>query len=127
MRYVLIGLLVAPFAWLLQMMLAEALAAQTCYPYNHLLGAPLVPWMRPAIIALGTLCLVAGAIGTWVAWSNLRRVAPLKLGALSGQRRTRAELDWFLTHVAVMTSMLFLFALVTTDVAVAIVSPCRWW
>ncbi|NUX52916.1 hypothetical protein [Paraburkholderia youngii] len=127
MRYVLIGLLAAPFAWLLQMMLAETLAAQACYPHDHPLGAPLVSWMRPAIVALGTVCLVAGAFGTWVAWRNLRRVAPLKLGGLNGERRTRAELDWFLTHVAVMTSMLFLFALIATDVAVAIVSPCRWW
>jgi hypothetical protein len=127
MPYVLIGLLAAPFAWLLQMMLAEAFAAQACYPHDHPLGAPLVPWMRAALVALGTLCLVAGAFGTWVAWRNLRRVAPLKLGALSGERRTRAELDWFLAHVAVMCSALFLFALIATDVAVAIVSPCRWW
>lgn len=127
MAYVLIGLLAAPFAWLLQMMLAETLAAQACYPHDHPLGAPIVPWMRPALVALGTLCLVAGAFGTWIAWRNLRRVAPLKLGALSGERRTRAELDWFLTHVAAMCSTLFLFALIATDVAVAIVSPCRWW
>jgi hypothetical protein len=127
MADVLIGLLAAPFAWLLQMMLAETLAAQACYPHDHPLGAPLVPWMRPALVALGTLCLVAGTFGTWVAWRNLRRVAPLNLGALSGERRKRAELDWFLTHVAVMCSTLFLFALIATDVAVAIVSPCRWW
>jgi hypothetical protein len=127
MPYVLIGLLAAPFAWLLQMMLAETLAAQACYPHDHPLGAPLVPWMHAALVALGMLCLVAGAFGTWVAWRNLRRVAPLKLGALSGERRTRAELDWFLAHVAVMCSALFLFALIATDVAVAIVSPCRWW
>ncbi|MBC8746150.1 hypothetical protein OKW43_000620 [Paraburkholderia sp. WC7.3g] len=127
MPYVLIGLLAAPFAWLLQTLVAETLAAQACYPYNHPLGAPLVPWMRAAMVALGTLCLVAGVFGTWVAWRNLRRVAPLKLGTLNGERRTRAELDWFLTHVAVMCSALFLFALIATDVAVAIVSPCRWW
>ncbi|MFT4067035.1 hypothetical protein [Paraburkholderia sp.] len=127
MRYVLTGLLTAPCAWLLQMMVTETLAAQTCYPYNHPLGMPLVPWMRPALVAISALCLVAGAFGTWVAWRNLRRIAPMKWGAWSGARRTRAELDWFLTHVAAMCSTLFLFALISTDVAVAIVSPCRWW
>ena len=127
MPYVLIGLLAAPLAWLLQVMLGETLAAQACYPYNHPLAAPLVSWLRPAIVALGTLCLIAGAYGTWVAWRNLRRVAPLKLAGLNGERRTRAELDWFLTHVAIMCSSLFLFALIATDVAVAIVTPCRWW
>ncbi|APA87589.1 hypothetical protein BJG93_19130 [Paraburkholderia sprentiae WSM5005] len=127
MPYVLIGLFAAPFAWMLQMMFAETLAAQACYPYNHPLGAPLVPWMRPAIVALGALCLIAGAFGTWLAWRNLRRVGPLQLGALNRERRTRAELDWFLTRVAVMCSALFLFALIATDIAIAIVSPCRWW
>jgi hypothetical protein len=127
MPCVLTGLLAAPLAWLLQMMLAEALAAEACYPHDHSLGAPFVPWLRPALVALGSLCLLAGAFGTWIAWRNLRRLAPLQFGVLNGERRTRAELDWFLTHVAAMCSTLFLFALIATDVAVAIVSPCRWW
>ncbi|MCC8396166.1 hypothetical protein LJ656_26615 [Paraburkholderia sp. MMS20-SJTR3] len=126
-RYVLIALLAAPFAWLVQMMIAETVAAQTCYPYNHPLGTPIVWWMHPLLIGVSVLCLLAGAFGSWVAVRNLRRIAPLKRGALFGERRTRAELDGFLVHVAAMSSGLFLFALIATDIAVALVSPCRWW
>ena len=127
MPYVLAGLIAAPFAWLVQMTFAETFAAQACYPHDHPLGSPMVPWMRAALVALGALCLAAGAFGAWLAWRNHRRVTPLKLGGLSGERRKRAELDWFFTRVALMSSIMFVFALIATDVALAIVSPCRWW
>jgi len=127
MRYLLIGLLVAPFAWLLQTLIAETLAAQACYPFNQPVSAPIVPWMRPALITISAVCLVAGAFGSLIAWRNLRKIGPKQWGALSGARRSRAELEWFLSRVAMMCSTLFLFALVATDVALAVVSPCRWW
>ncbi|WP_186308029.1 hypothetical protein [Paraburkholderia sp. BCC1884] len=126
-RYALAGLLVAPFAWLVQTVVAETLAAQSCYPFNEPLSAPIVPWVRPALVVVSALCFVAGVTGSLIAWRNLRRIGPAAWGALSGARRTRAELAWFLSRVSAMCSVLFLFALIATDVALAIVSPCRWW
>ncbi|MDR6411655.1 hypothetical protein ACTJLC_22705 [Paraburkholderia sp. 22099] len=127
MRHMLIGLLLAPFAWLAQMVTTEALAAQSCYPFDRPLSAPLVVWMRPALFTVSALCLAAGVFGTLTAWRTMRRIGPMQWGALSGKRRTRAELDWFLSRIAAMCSALFLFALIATDVALAIVSPCRGW
>lgn len=127
MRRMLIGLLVTPFAWLLQTLIAETLAAQICYPFNRPLSAPLVPWMRPALIAISAVCLVAGGLGSLIAWRNLRQIGAKRWGSLCGEGRTRAELEWFLSRVAMMCSMLFLFALIATDVALAVVSPCRGW
>jgi hypothetical protein len=127
MRRALVGLLVPSLAWLLQMVVAETLAAQSCYPFNQPLSTPIVPWMRPALITISGVCLVAGAFGSLIAWRNLRKIGPKRSGASSGARRTRAELEWFLSRVAAMCSALFLFALIATDVALAIVSPCRWW
>ncbi|MGQ7932399.1 hypothetical protein [Paraburkholderia sp. D1E] len=127
MRRALVGLLVPPLAWLLQMVIAETLAAQSCYPFNHPLSAPIVPWMQPALFTISGVCLVGGAFGSLIAWRNVRKIGPKQWGALSGARRTRAELEWFLSCVAAMCSAVFLFALIATDVALAIVSPCRWW
>lgn len=124
---VLTGLLLAPLAWLTQMVTAEAFAAQSCFPFDHPLSAPNVSWLRPALVALSAVCLLAGILGALTAWRNVRRVGPARWGALRGERRTRAELDGFMSRVAAMCSALFLFALVATDVALAIVSPCRWW
>jgi hypothetical protein len=123
MRYALAGLLIAPLAWLVQMVVAETLAAQSCYPFNTPLSAPLVPWMRPALVAISALCLVAGGVGGVIAWRNLRRLAREEASA----SRRRTGLVWFVSRVAMMCSALFLFALIATDVALAIVSPCRWW
>lgn len=121
------GLLLTPFAWLVQMVIAETLAAQACYPSSHPLVAPLVPWLRPALIAISAVCLAAGAFGALSAWRNIQRTGPMQWGELSGLRRRRAELRWFVGRSAAMCSALFLFALVATDVALAIVSPCKWW
>ena len=127
MRHLLAGLLIPPSAWLLQMVIAETLAAQSCYPSNEPLSAPAVPWMSPALVAISAVCLGAGVFGSVIAWRNVRKIRPKRWGALSGLNRRRAEIAWFLSRVALMCSALFLFALVATDVALAIVSPCRWW
>lgn len=123
MRYALAGLLIAPLAWLLQVVIAETVAAQSCYPFDTPLSAPLVPWMRPALVVISAVCLAAGGFGGVIAWRNLRRLAR----EMRGARRKRTELVWFVSRVAAMCSALFLFALIATDVALAIVSPCRWW
>lgn len=127
LRHALIGLLVAPLAWLLQMTVAEMLASQSCYPFDHPLSEPILPWMKAALIGLGALCLLAGAFGTWVAWREMRQLAPLDWAALDAVRRKRVELQRFLLRVAALCSTLFLIALIAVDAAIAIVSPCKWW
>jgi hypothetical protein len=127
LRHVLIGLLVAPLAWLLQMAVAEMLAAQSCYPFDHPLSEPVFPWMKAALMALGGLCLIAGAFGTWVAWRETSQLGPIDWAALNGARRKRVELQRFLLKVAALCSTLFLIALIAVDAAIAIVSPCKWW
>ncbi|RKR36838.1 hypothetical protein [Paraburkholderia sp. BL17N1] len=127
MRRVLVGLLVAPCAWLAQMVIAETLAAQSCYPLDQPLSSPALPWMRSALVVISALCLAAGAFGALTAWRNVRRLEAAKEGAPGGIGQRRSGLDAFLTRIAVMCSALFLFALIATDIALALVSPCKWW
>lgn len=127
MPCMLVGLLVAPLAWIAQMLIAETLAAQSCYPTVQPLSAPVFPWMRSALIVISALCFAAGAFGALTAWRNLRRLRAAKESALSGLGQSRPGLDAFLIHVAAMCSALFLFALIATDIALALVSPCKWW
>ncbi|MEM5454641.1 hypothetical protein VSR69_07240 [Paraburkholderia phytofirmans] len=126
MRRMLVGLLVPPCAWLAQMVIAETLAAQSCYPFDQPLSSSALPWMRPALVAVSALCLAAGVFGALTAWRNVRRLEAEEGGSgAAGQKRS--GLDAFLTRVAAMSSALFLFALVATDIALAFVSPCKWW
>jgi hypothetical protein len=127
MRFIAAGLALAPLAWLVQMLVAETLAAQSCYPSSQPLSAPSIPWMRPALVVLSAVCLLAGVGGSVIAWRNVRRIGAVQRGEPRVERRTKAGLAWFLGHVAAMCSGLFLFALIATDIALAIVSPCRWW
>jgi hypothetical protein len=124
------GMLAAPFAWLVQMGVTEALAAQSCFPHDHLLPAPALRGLDVVILAVNLVCLLLGGLGGVVAWCNFTRLRRDRMAArdsADGIEAERRGLDWSLACVGVMSSMLFLFALVATDSAVLIVSPCSRW
>ncbi|WP_228982417.1 hypothetical protein [Paraburkholderia gardini] len=124
--HALIGMLAAPFAWVMQMGITEAMAAHSCFPRNHPLTAPILPWLDAAILAVNFVCLVLGCLGAFVAWRNVRFVKRIRSGMPDHESDEKDLLDGFLARVGVMCSTLFLFALIATDIAVLIVSPCRW-
>ncbi len=117
-----------PLAWIAQMTLSEPLAAQACYPHAVPLSAPLLPHLQ-LLLAAVTLCAVgAGAAIAWLAWSSWCRVSddPAEKEEIAGHAtaetgdgRTR-----FLALMGVMSSLLFLTAILITGLAVLIVSPC---
>jgi hypothetical protein len=124
------GMLAAPFAWLVQMGVTEALAAQSCFPHDHPLPAPALRGLDVVILAVNLVCLLLGGLGAVVAWRNFTRLRRDRMAArdsADGIEAERRGLDWSLACVGVMSSMLFLFALVATDSAVLIVSPCSRW
>jgi hypothetical protein len=124
------GMLAAPFAWLVQMGVTEALAAQSCFPHDHPLPAPALRGLDVVILAVNLVCLLLGGLGAVVAWHNFTRLRRDRMAArdsADGIEAERRGLDWSLACVGVMSSMLFLFALVATDSAVLIVSPCSRW
>lgn len=136
----LVGIFAAPLAWVGQTCISEALAAQGCDPYTGGLGvASSMRWASAAVVVLSVVCFVLGAVGTFVAWRNWRRnndavrytTAPSTPTSGSDAGRVMpprwAERDWFLARVGALSSTLFLFALIATDVAVVVVAPCRTW
>lgn len=127
------GMLVAPFAWLVQMGVTEALAAQSCFPHDHPLPAPALRGLDDVILVVNLVCLLLGCVGSVVAWRNFTRLHRARVARRDGTDGTdgidgeRRGLDWSLACVGVMSSTLFLFALIATDSAVLIVSPCTRW
>ncbi|SFU26298.1 hypothetical protein [Paraburkholderia aspalathi] len=122
----LIGMLAAPFAWAAQMGITEALAAQTCFPRNRPLTAPTLPWLDAIILAVNGACLVLGCCGAFSAWRNVRFIRRIRCGMPGNAGEEPVLLDSFLAQVGAMSSALFMFALIATDIVVLIVSPCRW-
>ncbi len=136
----LVGIFGAPLAWVGQTCISEALAAQGCDPYTGGLGvANSMRWASAAVVMLSVVCFVLGAVGTFVAWRNWQRnnqtvryaAAPSTPAGGSDAGRVMpprwAERDWFLARVGALSSTLFLFALIATDIAVVVVAPCRTW
>lgn len=133
----LVALFGAPAAWVMQVSLSEPIAAYACYPHQVPLSAPL--WVElPMILAIiGLVCLGAGLFSGYVAWTSWRQTS----NRFSVARKTNAhqvENDArgtgvdegqarFLTMLGMMSSALFIVAIIFTCCAVFLVPPCSAW
>jgi hypothetical protein len=119
-----IGVLAAPAAWLLQTCAGETLIAHTCFPHDVPLRVPLDPAIRWGVTGLGGLMLIVGLFGTWLAWRNWRRLTHARQAHKAEPTDTKVEGEAFVARVGLMASVLFTFALIATDVATGLVSAC---
>jgi len=119
-----LGVLATPAAWLLQICAGEALIAQTCFPHDVPLRVPLAPAVGWSVVGMSALLLIVGALGASLAWRNWRRLARAQRGEPPDAPDTKVEGQAFVARVGLMASGLFLFALVATDVATALVKAC---
>lgn len=128
-RRILLGLLGAPAAWIAQMSLSEPIAAYACYPYQVPLSAPL--WVDlPAILAIISLaCLAAGLLSGYVALTSWQQTSHQRGGDRNEKHATEVDggSSRFLAMVAMMSSFMFIVAIVFTGCAVLLVSPCSTW
>lgn len=106
------GLLAAPAAWALQLLVNAGLAEWACYPHDERLAQP--AWASLHALLLGfdaaTLaCAILGAAVAWRAWRRTRGERPGTAHALvaSGDGRTR-----FMAMAGIMVSALFALAIV---------------
>jgi hypothetical protein len=108
----------APAAWLAQMTLSQGLAAYACYPHQAPLWQPqwqILPVLM-AVISIGCLAVaVLSGVAALAIWNDAKQEKP-------GAGRAR-----FIAALAIMSSLLFLIAIIFTGCAVVFVSPCRPW
>lgn len=121
----LLALLGAPSAWFIQMSLSEPLAAYACYPHQVPLTAPLWVDLSAILIAISLICLAGGLVSGYIAWDSWRKLA--KSGS-NGQIFVVDEgQTQFLAMLGVMSSFIFIAAIIFTFCAVLLVSPCSAW
>jgi hypothetical protein len=128
----LVALFGAPLAWIIQMSLSEPIAAYACYPHEVPLSAPLWVELRAILAAIGLVCLAAGLLSAYVAWTFWRHAGSAHiLVTHHGSDREDALVDGgqnrFLAMTGVMSSTLFVIAILFTCFAVFLVSPCSAW
>jgi hypothetical protein len=120
-----LGLLLAPAAWFVQTNLAQTLAAWGCFPHERPVNQPAMHWLSHGEHILAWVALAIGIAGASIAWRNWRRT-----GVLASAAKEHATIDrhmardTFIARAGALASALFLFALIATDLAWLIVSPC---
>ena len=121
------GLFGAPAAWLAQFSLSEPLAAHACYPYQAPLSAPIWEGLPVMLAAISIACFAAALLSGFVAWSSWRQSERKQAGAKgtvieAGEGRNR-----FLIKLSLMSSFIFILAILFNICAVLLVPPCSSW
>lgn len=118
------GMVLAPLAWALQVLVGYALAASACYPANLALAQPRWPHVRGMVG--GATLLLWGLLlcGCAIAWSNWKATAsqsPLAAGRIiqAGDGRRR-----FMALCGVLVSGLFAVVLLFTSIGILWVPSC---
>ena len=121
----LFGILAAPAAWTLQICVAETLVAQSCFAHFAPQRAAFASVGLSAVVGVSAFALIVGIAGASVAWRNWHIVRKLPQEAVPKAERGMLGGQVFLTRVGLMSNTLFVFALIATDLATALVTPCR--
>jgi len=107
------------------MSISEPLAAYGCYPHQVPLTAPLWVNLSAILIAISLICLAAGLVSGYVAWDSWRKLA--KSGSNAQVFVVDEGQTQFLAMLGVMSSFIFIAALIFTFCAVLLASPCSAW
>lgn len=131
----LIALFGSPTAWVTQMSLSEPIAAYACYPYQVPLSAPL--WVELSLILgmISLVCLAAGLFSGYVSWTFWQYTGGSAGDAVATARGTNdsqgaavdAGQNRFLAMIGLMSSSLFIIAIIFTCCAIFLVPPCSAW
>lgn len=106
------------------MLSSAALSGHDCYPHEIPLSAPLWPGLWPILLVICVVCIaitIAGGVTAWRSWRLTRQEHPDSAHGLltRGEGRTR-----FMAMSGMLTSALFLMALVFSTAALFTVPAC---
>ncbi|MEC4748889.1 hypothetical protein [Methylomicrobium sp. Wu6] len=123
----LLGLFGAPSAWLAQLMLSEPLVAHACYPYQAPLSKPIWEGLPGVLAAVSLICLVVALLSGFVAWDSWRLIARRPSEAVGFSVESNKNRSRFLVKLSLMSSFIFLIAVVFNACALLFVPLCSSW
>lgn len=119
-----VGIVVAPLAWSLHMLVCYALAAHACFPTDIALGRPVWPDLRFVVAtATGTAWLMV-LIGSTVAWLNWKATASASSAGPDRILQTGDGRPRFMALCGVLVSSVFALALCFTSSGVFLIPDC---
>ena len=116
-----LGLFGAPAAWVAQLLLSEPFAAYACYPRQEPLPAPVFTGLPTILTAISAVCFafaLLSGMAAWVSWRKANQGGAYK----PGQDRNR-----FLAKLGMLSSFIFIVAVIFNFFAVLLVPPCSSW
>lgn len=118
------GMVIAPLAWALQVLIGYALAAHACYPSDTALSAPLWPHLREIVGGVSVLLWLLLAAGVSIAWTNWQATrGHAAIGANdsvpTGHARAR-----FMALCGLLVSALFAVVQLFTSVGILWIPAC---
>jgi len=124
LEVLLFGIAAAPLAWDAQILFSSALSGFICYPHASPLAVPLWGGSRSLMLAvsvIGIVIAIAAGLISWRSWRQTRAERPGSFHHLLeiGEGRTR-----FMATVGMLTSVLFLIALVFGVTVICLVPAC---
>ena len=122
-----VGLFGAPVAWLAQFSLSEPLAAHACYPYQAPVSAPIWEGLPIMLVAISIACFAVAflsGIVAWTLWRQFERKHPGEEGVVITTDESRNR---FLAKLSIMSSFIFLVAILFNICAILLVPPCSSW
>jgi hypothetical protein len=119
----LFGMSATAFAWFALMAAGEVLTANVCALSDaaHPQGPP--SWAMPLLGAITVACFVLAVAGGFVSWRNLAFMRKKRRQPLQGRARRVAELEWFVAKIGALSNAIFMFGMIATGLAVAMLSP----
>ncbi|TAK60200.1 hypothetical protein [Methylobacter sp.] len=116
-----LGLFGAPAAWVAQLLLSEPFAAYACYPHQVPLSAPIFEGLPVILMAISIACFAVALLSgfaAWISWRQFEKGRAVK----AGEDRNR-----FLVKLSLLSSFIFIIAVIFNICAVLLVPPCSSW
>lgn len=112
-----LGLFGAPVAWVAQLLLSEPFAAYACYPHQTPVSAPIFAGLPVILTTISLACFALALLSGFAAWRSWQRFEKDR-----GEDRNR-----FLAKISVLSSFIFIVAVIFNICAVLLVPPCSSW
>lgn len=118
------GMVVAPFAWALEVLIGYGLAAHACYPTDVALAAPTSPHLRAILGGVSAVLWALLLVGCAIAWANWKATRPQSNVGTHEIVRSGTGRPRFMALCGVAVSGLFAVVLLFTSVGVLWVPSC---
>lgn len=114
----------APLAWSVQVLVGYGAAAYACFPKRQSLAQPVLSQLHLGLVVLSVAAIAVSALCALLSWRDFRHTRTERPGdhhqlLETGEGRTR-----FMALCGMLTSLLFLCALLLTTSVLVLVSPC---